>query len=69
MKDFWNFILPDDTVTVDLEVMTLTGVHVYKRDKNCIKKQFSPWCEENTPPPEFLRKKLGRPKEREIMNF
>ena len=28
-----KFILPDDMVTVDLEVMMLTGVHVYKRDK------------------------------------
>ena len=34
-----KFILPDDMVTVDLEVMTLTGVHVYKRDRN--RKGFS----------------------------
>ena len=26
-----KFILPYDTVIVDLEVMTLTGVHVYKK--------------------------------------
>ena len=50
-----KFILPDDTVTFDLEIMTLTGVHIYKRDKNCIQKWFFPWSEENTPPPEFLR--------------
>ena len=31
-KGHLKFILPDDTKTVDLEVMTLTGVHVYKRD-------------------------------------
>ena len=24
-----KFILPDDTVTVNFEVMTLTGVHIY----------------------------------------
>ena len=29
-----KFVLSKDTVTVDLEVMTLTGVHVYKKDKN-----------------------------------
>ena len=28
-----KFILPNDMVTVDLEVMSLTGVHVYKRTK------------------------------------
>ena len=37
-KGLLKCILPDDTVTVDLEVMTLTGVHVYKRDRNCIEK-------------------------------
>ena len=25
-----KFILPDDTVTVDMEVMTLTGIHIFK---------------------------------------
>ena len=48
-----KFILLDHMVTVHLEV---TGVHVYKRDKNCIEKWFFPWSGENTPPPEFLRK-------------
>ena len=33
-----KIILPDDTVTIDLEVMILTGVQVYKRDRNCIEK-------------------------------
>ena len=42
-------------MTVDLKVITLTGDHVYKRDKNCIEKWFFPWNKENTPPPEFLR--------------
>ena len=37
-----KFILPDDTVMVDLEVMTLTGIHVYIGDKNCPVKQFFP---------------------------
>ena len=33
-----QFILPKDTVTVDLEVMTLTWVHIYKKDKNNLEK-------------------------------
>ena len=41
-KGLLKFILPDDTVTADSEVMTFTGVHVYKRDKNCIEKRFFP---------------------------
>ena len=51
-----KFILPDDTVTVDLEEMTLTGVHVYRKDRNCSEERFLPWSKENTPPPEFLKK-------------
>ena len=50
-----KFILPKDTVTVDLKVMTLTGVNIYKKDKNSIEKRFFPWSKDNTPPPEFLR--------------
>ena len=45
-----RFILPDDTVTVDMEVMTLTGVHVFRQDKHSSEKGFIPWSEENTPP-------------------
>ena len=33
-KGLLKFILPNDMVTVDLEVMTLTGVHIYNKDKN-----------------------------------
>ena len=51
-----KFILLDDTVTVDLEVMTLTGVHIYRKDRNCSEKRFLPWSEKNPPPPEFLKK-------------
>ena len=55
-EGFLKFILPDDTVTVDLEMMTLTGIHLYGKDRNCSKKSFLPWSEENTPPPTFLKK-------------
>ena len=51
-----KFILPDDTVTVDMEVMTLTGIHIFRQDKNCSEKSFIPWSEENTPPPAFLKR-------------
>ena len=36
--------------------MTLTGDHVYKKDKNNVEKQFFHWSEENMPPPKFLIK-------------
>ena len=51
-----KFILLGNSVTVDMEVMTLTGVHVYKKDRNYSEKRFLPWSEENTLPPEFLKK-------------
>ena len=44
-----RFILPENTVTVDMEVMTLSGVHISE-------KSFIPWSEENTPPPAFLKR-------------
>ena len=43
-------------VTVDLEVITLTGVYIYQKDKKKLEKRFFPWSEECMPPPEFLKK-------------
>ena len=37
-KGLLNFILLDNTVTVKLEVMTLTGVYIYRKDRNCLRK-------------------------------
>ena len=51
-----KFILSDDTVTVNLEVMTLIGVHINRKDRNCRKKRFIPWSEESTPSPAFLKR-------------
>ena len=51
-----RFILPNDTVTVDVEVMTLTRVHIFWQDKHFNEKKFIPWSEENTPPPAFLKR-------------
>ena len=42
-KGLLQFILLDDTVTINLEVMTLTGVHIYRKDRNCREKSFIPW--------------------------
>ena len=51
-----KLILLDDTVTVDMEVMTLTGIHIFWQDKHCSEKHFIPWSKENTPPPAFLKR-------------
>ena len=43
-------------VTVDTEAMTLTGVHIYRTDRNSSEKRFLSSSKENTPPPEFLKR-------------
>ena len=40
-KGLLKYILPNDTVTVDLEVMTLTGVHIYRKERNSVENAFS----------------------------
>ena len=30
-EGFLRFILPEDTVTVDMEVMTLRGIHIFRQ--------------------------------------
>ena len=55
-KGLLKFILPDNAVTVDLEVMTLTEVHIYRKDRSSVEKRFFPQSEENMSPQEFLRK-------------
>ena len=55
-KGLLKFVLPKDMANVDLKVMTLTGVNIYKKDKNNLEKQFFPWREENMPPLECLGK-------------
>ena len=51
-----RFILPDDTVTIDMEVMTLKGLHIFRQDKHYNEKIFFPWSEDNTPPSSFLKR-------------
>ena len=48
-----RFILLDNTVTVDMEVMTLLGVHIFK---HISEKSFILWSEESTPPPSFSKR-------------
>ena len=51
-----RFIIPDDTVTVDMEIMTLKGIHIFKQDKSSSEKTFIPWNEDNKPSSSFLKR-------------
>ena len=51
-----RFIVLDDTATVDMEIMTLKGIYIFKHDKNFSEKTFIPWSEDNKPPSSFLKK-------------
>ena len=55
-EGFLRFVLPEDTVTVDMEVMTLKGIHIFQQDKNSNKKTFILWSERNKPPSTFLKR-------------
>ena len=50
-----RFIVPDDTVTIDMEIMTVKGIHIFKQDQNSSEKTIIPWSEENKPPSSFLK--------------
>ena len=39
-KGLLTFILPDDMLTFNMEVMTLTGIHIYRQDKSSSEKSF-----------------------------
>ena len=54
-EGFLTFVLPEDTVSVDMEVMTLKGIHILRQDKNSNEKIFIPWSEHNKPPSSFLK--------------
>ena len=56
-----RFILPEDTVTVDMQVMTLKGIYIFRQDKHSNEKTFIPWSEDNKLPSSFL-KGLKRPR-------
>ena len=41
-EELLRFILPDNTVTIDMEVMTLKGAHIFKQYKHSSHKRFIP---------------------------
>ena len=55
-EGFLKFVLTEDSVTVDMEVMTLKGIHILQQDKNSNEKTFIPWSENNKPPSTFLKR-------------
>ena len=55
-KGLLRFILPKDTVTVDMDIMTLKGVYIFRQDKHSNEKNFIPWREEHKLPSSFLKR-------------
>ena len=53
---FLRLVLPEDTVTVNMEVITLKDIHIFWQDKNSKKKMFIPRSEHNKPPSSFLKR-------------
>ena len=51
-----RFIVPDNTVTIDMEIMTLKDIHIFKQGKNSSEKTFIPWSKDNKPPSSFLKR-------------
>ena len=51
-----RFILLDNTVTVDMQVMTLKEFHIFKQVKHSSEKGFIPWSKEITPSSTFLKR-------------
>ena len=55
-KGLLRFMLPEDTATVDMEVMTLKGVYTFRQDKHSNEKTFIPWSKDHKPPSSFLKR-------------
>ena len=55
-KGFLKFVIPEDTVTIDMEVMTLKGIHIFQRDKHSNEKTFIPWSDHIKLPSSFLKR-------------
>ena len=51
-----RFILPEDTLTVYMEVMTLKGLYIFRQDKHSNYKTFIPWSKNHKPPSSFLKR-------------
>ena len=50
-----RFVLPDNNLTVDMEVINLTGVYIFLQDKHFNEKRFISWSK-YAPPPAFLKR-------------
>ena len=55
-EGFLKFVIPEDTVTVDMEVMILKGILIFWQDKHSNEKMFIPWSDRNKPPSSFLKR-------------
>ena len=55
-KGFLKFVIPEDTMTIDMEVMTLKGIHIFRQDRHSNEKTFIPWSDHNKPPSSFLKR-------------
>ena len=43
-------------MTIDMEVMTLKGIHIFRQDKHSNEKMFIPWIDHNKPPSSFYKR-------------
>ena len=39
-EGFLKFVIPEDTVAVDIEAMTLKGIHIFRQDKHSNEKNI-----------------------------
>ena len=55
-KGFLTFLILEDTITIDMEVMTLKGIHIFWQDRHSNEITFIPWSDHNKPPSSFLKR-------------
>ena len=55
-EGFLKSVIPEDTVLVDMEVMTLKDIHIFKQDKHSNEKTFIPWSDHNKLSSSFLKR-------------
>ena len=55
-KGFLKFVIPEDTMTIDMEVMTLKCIHIFRQDRHSNEKTFIPWSDNNKLPSSFFKR-------------
>ena len=50
---FLKFVVPEDTMTIDMEVMTMKGVPIFQQDTHSNEEMFIPWSDHNKSPSSF----------------